>query len=51
VKIAEDRQSMRLKDLPGEAERRAYLEALEIDVWALRGSVVDDNPDTAEDTP
>lgn len=51
MKSAEDRQSMRLKDLPAEAERRAYLEALGIDVWALRGSAVDDNPATAEDAP
>ena len=37
--------------LSGEAERRAYLEALEIDVWALRGSVPDEDPVLAADTP
>ena len=51
MKFAENRQSMKPGDLPAEAERRAYLEALGVDVWALRGSAVDDNPATAEDAP
>lgn len=37
--------------MPCEAERRAYLEALEVDVWALRGSVADEDPAVAADTP
>jgi len=32
-----------------EAERRAYLEALEIDVWTLRGSAADEEPATTDD--
>ncbi len=32
-----------------EAERRAYLEALEVDVWMLRGSAVDEKPATTDD--
>ncbi len=30
--------------------RRAYLEALEVDVWTLRGTTADENPDTADET-
>ena len=32
-----------------EAERRAYLEALEVDVWTLRGSTADEIPATTDD--
>jgi len=32
-----------------EEERRAYLEALEVDVWTLRGSAADEKPITADD--
>ncbi len=34
-----------------EAERRAYLEALEVDVWALRGSAADEDSVIADDAP
>ncbi len=32
-----------------EAERRAYLEALDVDVWALRGSAAEENLHAADD--
>jgi DNA polymerase len=32
-----------------EAERRAYLEALEVDVWTLRGSAAEEKPATTDD--
>jgi len=35
--------------VPAEAERRAYLEALEVDVWTLRGSASDEKAATTDD--
>ncbi|MCH8070781.1 MAG: uracil-DNA glycosylase [Proteobacteria bacterium] len=35
--------------MPAEAERRAYLEALEVDVWTLRGSASDEKAATTDD--
>ena len=35
--------------MPAEADRRAYLEALGVDVWALRGSATDGNSVTGGD--
>lgn len=37
--------------MPVEAERRAYLEALGVDVWALRRSAADGEPAIADDAP
>ena len=34
-----------------EADRRAYLEALEVDVWALRETAADENPIAADAAP
>jgi DNA polymerase len=42
---------LRLKTLPAEARRRAYLEALGVDVWALRRSAAEENPEQVNDTP
>ena len=36
---------------PAETARRAYLEALGVDVWALRGSAAEEASDQAENTP
>jgi DNA polymerase len=41
---------MKSEELAAEAERRAYLEALEVDVWALRGSAADESPAIVDDT-
>ncbi len=35
--------------MPAEAQRRAYLEALEVDVWTLRGSASDEKAATTDD--
>ncbi len=35
--------------MPAEAERRAYLEALEVDIWTLRGSASDEKAATTDD--
>jgi len=35
--------------VPAEAQRRAYLEALEVDVWTLRGSASDEKAATTDD--
>jgi len=51
VKSAQDRPSLRSKTLPAEARRRAYLEALGVDVWALRRSAAEENPEQVDDTP
>jgi DNA polymerase len=51
VTSAQDRPSLRLKTLPAEARRRAYLEALGVDVWALRRSAAEENPEQVNDTP
>ena len=42
---------MRLQALPAEAQRRAYLEALGIDVWALRKSAAEEHPQVTGDVP
>ena len=39
-----------MKTAPGESARRAYLQALGVDVWALRGSASEDIPDHADST-
>jgi len=51
VKSAQDRPSLRSKTLPAEARRRAYLEALGVDVWALRRSAAEENLEQVNDTP
>ena len=42
MKNSDDRLSMQSRRVPGEPERRAYLDALGIDVWALRGTDADE---------
>jgi DNA polymerase len=51
VKSAQDRPSLRLQALPAEAQRRAYLEALGVDVWVLRRSAADEQPQSTGDVP
>ncbi len=51
MKSAQDRPSLRSKTLPAEARRRAYLEALGVDVWALRRSAAEENLEQVNDTP
>ena len=51
MKSASDRPALTPGALSTEAQRRAYLEALEIDVWALRGSAAEDNPATVDEPP
>ena len=51
MKSAQDRPSLRLKTLPAEARRRAYLEALGVDVWALRRSAAEEHPQVTGDVP
>ncbi len=40
-----------MKTAPTETARRAYLQALEVDVWALRGAAADETPDPADSSP
>ena len=51
MKSVQDRPSLRLKALPAEARRRAYLEALGVDVWALRRSAAEEHPQVTGDVP
>ncbi len=51
MKSAQHRPSLRLKTLPAEARRRAYLEALGVDVWALRRSAAEEHPQVTGDVP
>ena len=51
MKSASDRPALTPGALSAEAQRRAYLEALEVDVWALRGSAAEDNPATVNEPP
>lgn len=51
MKSAQDRPSLRPKALPAEARRRAYLEALGVDVWALRRSAAEEHPQVTGDVP
>jgi DNA polymerase len=40
-----------MKRAPAETARRAYLQALGVDVWALRGSAAEEIPDQADNAP
>lgn len=51
MKSAQDRPSLSLKTSPAEARRRAYLEALGVDVWALRRSAAEEHPQVTGDVP
>ena len=51
MKSAQHRPSLRRKTLPVEARRRAYLEALGVDVWALRRSAAEEHPQVTGDVP
>ena len=51
MKSVQDRPSLRRKTLPAEAQRRAYLEALGVDVWALRRSAAEEHPQVTGDVP
>jgi len=50
VKSSGDRQSLQPRSATAESERRAYLEALGVDVWALRGSDAEENGVIADET-
>ena len=51
MKSPEDRQSLQPQGRPAESERRAYLEALGVDVWELRGSNAEEHVVIADKTP
>ena len=51
MKSVQDRPSLRRKTLPAESQRRAYLEALGVDVWALRRSAAEEHPQVTGDVP
>ena len=51
MKSVQDRPSLRRNTLPAEAQRRAYLEALGVDVWALRRSAAEEHPQVTGDVP
>ena len=51
MKSVQDCPSLRRKTLPAEAQRRAYLEALGVDVWALRRSAAEEHPQVTGDVP
>jgi DNA polymerase len=40
-----------MKTAPAETTRRAYLRALEVDVWALRGTTAEQIPEHADNAP
>lgn len=50
MKSSEDRQSLQPRSVPAETERRAYLAALGVDVWSLRGSDAEENVMLADET-